>query len=154
MIGWPRWWKRRRSRGTWVAPVMEEKKKRRHLSGTSDGREEEAGMPNPCTSFDCNRANVILVALERERMVPMMRNLSAVAPKIWCDLHLLWILAEGRRGSFLALSRGRNVLSLYPPCPDRAILSLGETQCFWRGCGPFTPILALTISPSKAQSHW
>ena len=24
----------------WVAPVMEEKKKQRHLSGTSDGREE------------------------------------------------------------------------------------------------------------------
>ena len=61
---------------------MEKKKKQRHLGGTSDGREEEVGMPNPRTSFDYNRANVILVALERERMVPMMRNLSAVAPKI------------------------------------------------------------------------
>ena len=61
---------------------MEEKKKWRHLGGTSDGREEEAGMPNPRTSSDCNRASVILVALERERMVPMMRNLSAVVPKI------------------------------------------------------------------------
>ena len=61
---------------------MEEKKKRRHLGDTSDGREEEAGMPNPRTSSDCNRASVIVVALERERMVPTMRNLSAVAPKI------------------------------------------------------------------------
>ena len=62
--------------------MMEEKKKRRHLGGTSDGREQEAGMPNPRTSSDYNRASVILVALERERMVPTMRNLSAVAPKI------------------------------------------------------------------------
>ena len=60
----------------------EEKKKRRHLGGTSDGREEEARMPNPCTSSDCNRASVILAALKKERMVPTMRNLSAVAPKI------------------------------------------------------------------------
>ena len=62
--------------------MMEEKKKRRHLGGTSDGREEEAGMPNPRTSFDCNRASIILVALERERTVLMMRNLSAVTLKI------------------------------------------------------------------------
>ena len=61
---------------------MKEKKKRRHLDSTSDGREEEAGMPNPRTSSDCNQASVILAALERERMVPTMRNLSAVAPKI------------------------------------------------------------------------
>ena len=61
---------------------MEEKKKRRHLGGTSDGREEETGVPNPRTRSDCNRAGIILAALERERMVPMMRNLSAVAPKI------------------------------------------------------------------------
>ena len=75
---------------------MEEKKKQRHLGVTSDGREEEAEAkggtregreeeavePNPRTSFDCNQAGVILVALERERMVPTMRNLSAVAPKI------------------------------------------------------------------------
>ena len=37
-----------------MAPVMEEKKKQRHLGGTSDGREEEAGMPSPRTSSDCN----------------------------------------------------------------------------------------------------
>ena len=61
---------------------MEEKKKQRHLDGTSDEREEEAGMPNPHTSSDSYQASVILVALERERMVPTMRNLSAVAPKI------------------------------------------------------------------------
>ena len=28
-----------------MAPVMEEKKKQRHLGGTSDGREEEAEAP-------------------------------------------------------------------------------------------------------------
>ena len=61
---------------------MEEKKKRRHLGGTSDGREEEKGMPNPRTNSDCNRVSIILAAIEREWMVPMMRNLSAVAPKI------------------------------------------------------------------------
>ena len=61
---------------------MEEKKKQRHLGGTSDGREEEAGMPNPRTSSDSHHASIILAAFERERMVPTMRNLGAVAPKI------------------------------------------------------------------------
>jgi len=61
---------------------MEEKKKQRHLGGTSDGREEEAGMLNPRTNSDSHQASVILAALERERMVPTMRNLNAVAPKI------------------------------------------------------------------------
>ena len=45
---------------------MEEKKKQRHLGSTSDGREEEAGMPNPRTSSDSYQARVILAALERE----------------------------------------------------------------------------------------
>ena len=130
--------------------MIEEKKKRRHLSGTSDRREEEAGMLNSRTSSDCNRASIILAALERKQMVPTMRNLSAVAPKILCDLYLLRILVEGRRGSFLALSRGRSVLSLCLPYPDRAILSLEETQCFWRGCGLFALILDLTISLPRA----
>ena len=61
---------------------MEEKKKWKHLGGTSDGREEEAGMPNPCTSSDSHQASIILAALERERMVPTMRNLNVVALKI------------------------------------------------------------------------
>ena len=47
-----------------MAPVMEEKKKQRHLGGTSDGREEDAGMPNPRTSSNCNRASIILAAIE------------------------------------------------------------------------------------------
>ena len=66
----------------WVAPVMEEKKKQRHLGGTNDGREEEAGMPNPHTNSNRNRASIVLAAIEREWMVPVMRNLSAIAPKI------------------------------------------------------------------------
>ena len=66
----------------WVVPVMEEKKKQRHLDGTSDGREEEAGMPNPHTSSNNNRVSTVLAAIERERMVPAMGNLSAVAQKI------------------------------------------------------------------------
>ena len=61
---------------------MEEKKKQRHLGGASDGREEEAGMPNPRTSSDSNRASIILAIIEREQMVPVMGNLNAVAPKI------------------------------------------------------------------------
>jgi len=61
---------------------MEEKKKWRHLDGTSDGREEEAGMPNPRTNSDYNRAGIILAALGKEWMVPTMRNLSAVTSKI------------------------------------------------------------------------
>ena len=61
---------------------MEEKKKQRHLGGASDGREEEAGMPNPRISSDSNRARTILTIIERERMVLAMGNLSAVAPKI------------------------------------------------------------------------
>ncbi|XP_050249269.1 UDP-glycosyltransferase 76B1-like [Quercus robur] len=39
-----------------MAPVMEEKRKQRHLSCPSDGREEEAVEPNPRTSSDCNQA--------------------------------------------------------------------------------------------------
>ena len=50
--------------------------------GTGEGREEEAGMPSPHTSSDSHQASVILAVLERERMVPTMRNPSAVAPKI------------------------------------------------------------------------
>ena len=61
---------------------MEEKKKRRHLSGPIDERKEEAVEPNPRTSSDCNQVGIILAALERERMVSTMRNLSVVAPKI------------------------------------------------------------------------
>ena len=62
--------------------MMEEKKKRRYLGGTSDGREEEVVEPNSRTNSDCNQAGSILAALERERMVSTMRNLSVVAPKI------------------------------------------------------------------------
>ena len=118
--------------------------------GTNEGREDEAGMPSLRTSSDSHQASAILVVLEREQMVPTMRNPSAVAPKARYDRHLLQILAEGRRGFFPALSRGRNVLSLCLPCSDRAILSLSETRCFWRGCGPFTPIFASTISLPNA----
>ena len=50
--------------------------------GTNEGKKEEAGMPSPCTSSDPHQASAILAALERERMVPTMRNPSAVAPKI------------------------------------------------------------------------
>ena len=50
--------------------------------GTSERREEEVGMPSPRTSSNFHQASAILAALERERMVPTMRNPSAVAPKI------------------------------------------------------------------------
>ena len=155
-----------------MTPLMEgekrQKKKQKHpdapndgseeeaeaKGGTREGGEEEAGMSNSCASSDSYQASAMLAALERKWMVPTMSNPSAIAPKIWCDQHLLRILAKGRNGFFPALSRGRNVLNLCLPCPDRAILSLGETQCFGKGCGPFTPIFAPTISLPKAQSHW
>ena len=50
--------------------------------GTSEGREEEVGMPSPLTSSDSHQASAILAALERERMEPTIRNPNAVAPKI------------------------------------------------------------------------
>ena len=50
--------------------------------GTNEGRKEEAGMPSPRTSSDSHQASAILAALEREQMVPTMRNPSAIAPKI------------------------------------------------------------------------
>ena len=64
-----------------MAPVMEEKKKRRQKV-VPGGKKGKAVEPNPRTSSDYNQASAILVALERERMVPTMRNLSAIAPKI------------------------------------------------------------------------
>jgi len=74
----------------------EQKKKQKHQDAPSDGREEEAeakggtregrgeeaGMPSPRTSSNSHQASAMLVALERERMVPTMSNPSAVAPKI------------------------------------------------------------------------
>ena len=83
-----------------MAPLMEgekrQKKKQKHQDilsdgreeeaeakwGTSEGEEEEVGMPSPRTSFDFHQASAILAALEREWMVPTMRNPSAVASKI------------------------------------------------------------------------
>ena len=50
--------------------------------GTSEGREEEAGMLNSRISPDSYHAGVILAILERERMVLIMSNSSSVAPKI------------------------------------------------------------------------
>ena len=80
-----------------MAPLMEEKKKHQDESGdgkeeeeeakwgTSEGREEEAGMLSPCVNPDSYPAGAILAMLERERMVLMMSNPNSVAPKIWCD---------------------------------------------------------------------
>ena len=53
---------------------MEEKKKRRHLGGTNDGRKEEVRMPNPYTCSSSNRASIVLAAIEQTRMVPVMGN--------------------------------------------------------------------------------
>ena len=50
--------------------------------GTREGREEEVGMPSPRTSFDSHQASAILAALEKEQMVPTMRNPSTITPKI------------------------------------------------------------------------
>ena len=61
---------------------MEEKKKQRQNVAPGEEERKKQLSLTPGTSSDCNQASVILVALERERMVPTMRNLSAVAPKI------------------------------------------------------------------------
>ena len=81
-----------------------------------------------------------------ERMVLTTRSPTAVAPKIWRDQHLLRILTE--RGGSIAptLWERRTVLSLCLPCPNRAILSLGRTQCLWSGCGSFIPTRASNIT--------
>ena len=83
-----------------MAPLTEgekrQKKKQKHQDVPSDGREEEAEakggtreggeeearMPSPRASSDSHQASAMLAALERERMVPTMRNPIAVAPKI------------------------------------------------------------------------
>ena len=44
---------------------MEERKKQGHLGGLSDGREEEAGMPNLHTCSSSNRASIVLAAIEQ-----------------------------------------------------------------------------------------
>ena len=49
--------------------------------GTSEGREEEVGMPSPRTSSDSHQASAMLAALKREQMVPTMSNPSVVTPK-------------------------------------------------------------------------
>ena len=50
--------------------------------GTREGGEEEVGMPSPRANSDSRQASAMLAVLERERMVPMMSNPSAIAPKI------------------------------------------------------------------------
>ena len=63
--------------------MMDEKEEEEEAEGgTSEGREEEAGMLNPCVSPNSYHAGAILVMLERERMVLMMSNPNSVAPKI------------------------------------------------------------------------
>ena len=81
-----------------------------------------------------------------ERMVLTMRNPTAVTPKISRNQHLLWILTERGGGIAPTLWERRTVLSLCLPCPDRAILSLGRTQCLWSGCGSFIPTRASNIT--------
>lgn len=82
-------------------------------------------------------------------MVLTTTNPTAVTPKIWRDQHLLRILTE--RGGVIALTlwKRRTVLSLCLPYLDRAILSLGRTQCLWSGCGSFTPTRASNMSLFK-----
>ena len=83
-----------------MAPLMDgknkKKKNQKHQDGLGDGkeeeaetkggiiegREEEAGILNPCVSPDSYHAGATLAALKREWMVPTMRNPIAVAPKI------------------------------------------------------------------------
>ena len=127
----------------WMAPAMEEKKKQ--------------GRQNLHTCSSSNRASMDGTGNTKpkpshEWHTTSDENSSAVAPKIWCDIHLLRILAEGKRGSFLALSRKRKDLSLCLHCPDWTILNLGDIRDSWRGFSSFTPTLFLTIPLLKSQS--
>ena len=75
------------------------------LDGTDGGREEEAGTPNPHTCSSSNRASMDGTGdgkLEPSHAwhTALDENPNFVAPKIWCDLHLLRILAEGRETFF------------------------------------------------------
>ena len=70
----------------------------------------------------------MLGMLMKERLVLIIGVLDSVMPKVWRDESLLRILAE---------RKVRQILSLRHPCPDRAILSLVRTWCFWEGYGSF-----------------
>ena len=150
-----------------MASTVEEKKERRHpihdlaLAATKQvwmalavEEKKKQGCQNLHTCSSSNWASMNGTGNGKPKPshawhTTLDENPSVVAPKIWCDLHLIQILAEGRRDSFLVLSRGRNILSLCLPCPDWAILNLGDTQGFWRGFGSLTFTLNMTISLSK-----
>ena len=70
----------------------------------------------------------MLDMLVKSRLVLIMGVLGSITPKGWCDKPLLRILAE---------KKVRQILSFRHPCPDRAILSLIRTWCFWEGHGSF-----------------
>ena len=50
--------------------------------GTSEGREEEAGILCPYVSPDSEHAGTMLAMLIRERLVLIMGDPSSVAPKV------------------------------------------------------------------------
>ena len=70
----------------------------------------------------------MLDMLMREQVVVIMDVLDSVTPKLRCDESLLRILAK---------RKGRQILSLRHPCPDRAISSFIRTWCFWERNGLF-----------------
>ena len=81
----------------WMAPVVEEKKKQ--------------GCQNLHTCSSSNRASMDGTGNGKPKPsyawhTTPDENLSAVTPKIWCDLHLLRILAKGRETPFLSSREG------------------------------------------------
>ena len=111
--GWIWWWK---------------EEEREAKGGTSERREEEVGALSPCVSPDSSHAGAILGMLMRERVEMIMEVFDSVTPEVGCDESLLRILAK---------RKGRQILSLRHPCPDRAISSFIRTWCFWERNGLF-----------------
>ena len=88
--------------------------RRRSVDGTDDEKEEEVGT-----------LNGPLFSLLQNVLLSRLRNgwdSNLVAPKIWCDLHLLRVLTKGRVISFL--------LGWEEGTPS-AFASLALTTLFW-----------------------
>ena len=100
---------------------------RASMDGVSGGREEETGTPNPYTCSSSNRASMDGIGDGKSKPSHAWHMVSDespnfVAPKIWCDLCLPWILAKGRETPFL-FYRGEEI--------SLAFVSLALTRPFW-----------------------
>ena len=135
------------------------------LDGTGGKREKEAKMPNLHTCSSSNRAVITLAVTKQVWMVPKMggpnphmrgtrhrMKIPVLSHQKSDATYTCFDFGWRKRNSFLVQSRGRNIFNLCLPCPDWAILNLGDTQGFWREFCSSTLTLTMTISLPKSQS--